>query len=234
MVFSRAFTGKYDDALDLNHVLVRVRPGTPASFEAILASRLRRATPDVTFRVRRMDAMRQLMLSGWQLSPIITATTGVPFTVTTGTDASLTGVGNDRPNLIGSPRAQNAPTTTWLNKASFSANTAGTYGRTRPFEFYGPHYTNIDTALSKFIPLHEALQLEARAECFNCLNHTNYANPGGAINSNGLGVTNPGNVRPGDGAKRRIAHHRYLPGHCRAHRGEEHAAAKSVGRADHH
>jgi hypothetical protein len=135
---------------------------------------------------------RQLLLSGWQLAPIITATTGVPFTVTTGTDASLTGVGQDRPNLIGKPRAQNTPTSTWLNKASFAANTAGTFGSTRPYEFYGPHYTNVDTALSKFIPLHEALQLEARAECFNCLNHTNYANPGGAINGSGTGVTNPG------------------------------------------
>jgi hypothetical protein len=136
--------------------------------------------------------IRQLMLSGWQLAPIITATTGVPFTVTTGTDASLTGVGNDRPNLIGPPRAKNAPITTWLNKASFAANANGTYGTTRPFEFYGPHYTDVDTALSKFIPLHEALQLEARAECFNCFNHTNYANPGGAINGAGTGVTNPG------------------------------------------
>ena len=41
---------------------------------------------------------RQLLLSGWQLAPIVTATTGVPFTVTTGTDASLTAVGQDRPN----------------------------------------------------------------------------------------------------------------------------------------
>ena len=135
---------------------------------------------------------RQLLLSGWQLAPIITATTGVPFTVLTGTDASLTGVGNDRPNLVGNPRAQNTKITTWLNRASFAANTAGTYGTTRPYEFYGPHYTDVDTALSKFIPLHEDLQLEARAECFNCFNHTNYANPGGAINSNGTGVTNPG------------------------------------------
>jgi hypothetical protein len=79
-----------------------------------------------------------------------------------------------------------------LNKASFVANANGTYGTTRPYEFYGPHYTNVDTALSKFIPLHEALQLEARAECFNCFNHTNYANPGGAINGAGTGVTNPG------------------------------------------
>lgn len=135
---------------------------------------------------------RQLLLGGWQLAPIVTATTGVPFTVTTGTDASLTGVGNDRPNLIGPPRAKNVPITTWLSRASFAANTPGTYGHTRPFEFYGPHYTDVDSALSKFIPLHETLQLEARAECFNCFNHTNYANPGGAINSNGTGVTNPG------------------------------------------
>jgi hypothetical protein len=135
---------------------------------------------------------RQLLLSGWQIAPIVTATTGVPFTVTTGTDASLTGVGNDRPNLIGNPRSQNTKITTWLNRASFAANTAGTYGQTRPYEFYGPHYTDVDTALSKFIPVHEALQLEARAECFNCFNHTNYANPGGAINGNGTGVTDPG------------------------------------------
>jgi hypothetical protein len=36
------------------------------------------------------------------------------------------------------------------------------------------------------------LQLEARAECFNCFNHTNYGNPGSAINGSGTGVTNPG------------------------------------------
>jgi hypothetical protein len=141
--------------------------------------------------------VRQLLLSGWQLAPIVTATTGVPFSVTTGTDASLTGVGNDRPNLIGKPRAQNTPITTWLARSSFAANTAGTYGHTRLYEFYGPHYTDFDTAISKFIPLHEALQLEARAECFNCFNHTNYANPGGAINGSGTGVTNGGSALSG-------------------------------------
>jgi Carboxypeptidase regulatory-like domain/TonB dependent receptor len=135
---------------------------------------------------------RQLLLGGWQVAPIVTATSGVPFTVTSGTDKSLTGVNNDRPNLIANPRFKGGPTTHWLNAASFAYNGPGTYGTTRPFEFYGPHYTDFDTALSKFIPVHEALQLEARAECFNCLNHTNYANPGGAVNSAGTGVTNPG------------------------------------------
>ena len=134
--------------------------------------------------------MKRALLSDWQVAPIITATTGVPLTTTSGTDKSLTGVGLDRPNLIGSPYLHGSGTTKWLNPASFAFNAPGTYGSTRPYAFYGPHYTDLDAAVTKFVPLHEATQLEARAECFNCLNHTNYANPGGA--NTGTGVTNPG------------------------------------------
>ena len=138
--------------------------------------------------------MKTLLLSGWQLAPIITATTGVPFTATTGTDKSLTGVNNDRPNLVGNPYAK-ASRLRWLNTASFAANTSGQYGNTRPYQFYGPHYTDVDGALSKFIPLHEQIQLQARAECFNCLNHTNLLDPGwgntnGAISNGTTALSN--------------------------------------------
>ncbi len=132
-------------------------------------------------------SMKTLLLSGWQLAPIITATTGVPFTATSGTDKSLTAVNNDRPNLIGSPYAKTSNRLQWLNPASFAFNTPGTYGNTRPYQFYGPHYTNVDGALSKFIPLHEEVQLEARAECFNCLNHTNLLDPGWSNNNGSIG-----------------------------------------------
>jgi hypothetical protein len=134
--------------------------------------------------------LKQAFLSNWQLAPIITATSGVPFTTTTGTDKSLTGVGNDRPNLVGSPYMSGGSRLTYLNTKSFVANGPGMYGNTRPYEFYGPHYTDVDMALSKFIPLYEASQLEARAECFNCFNHTNLLNPGGT-NVNGT-ISNGG------------------------------------------
>jgi len=130
---------------------------------------------------------KTLLLSGWQLAPIITATTGVPFTTTSGTDKSLTAVNNDRPNLIGSPYAKTSNRLQWLNPASFAFNTPGVYGNTRPYQFYGPHYTDVDGALSKFIPLHEEVQLEARAECFNCLNHTNLLDPGWSNNNGAIG-----------------------------------------------
>jgi putative ABC transport system permease protein len=43
-------------------VVVTVKPGTPASFEAALNDRLHAISPDATFRIRRMDQMRRLNL----------------------------------------------------------------------------------------------------------------------------------------------------------------------------
>jgi putative ABC transport system permease protein len=53
-----------------SHLLVRVRPGTPAGFEEKLANRLQQIAPKVTFRVRHMDAMRQSMLRT-RLAPLV-------------------------------------------------------------------------------------------------------------------------------------------------------------------
>ncbi len=161
-------------------------PGNPNADYSNCGSDLRHnfVTSAIIRSAVKGGSMRTLLLSGWQLAPIVTATTGVPFTTTSGTDKSLTGVNNDRPNLIGSPYAKGLGRLVWLNPKSFAFNTPGTYGNTRPFQFYGPHYTDVDMALSKFIPLHEETALEARAECFNCLNHTNLLNPGGS-NVNG-------------------------------------------------
>jgi putative ABC transport system permease protein len=61
MIFYRlSRTGKYGHLG--NHLLVRVRPGTPAAFEEELASRLQQVAPGVSFRIRHMDLMRQSML----------------------------------------------------------------------------------------------------------------------------------------------------------------------------
>ena len=45
-----------------SHILVRVRPGTPAVFEEQLAKRLQQIAPQMSFRVRHMDSMRRNML----------------------------------------------------------------------------------------------------------------------------------------------------------------------------
>jgi hypothetical protein len=137
--------------------------------------------------------MERALLSGWQIAPIVTVTTGIPFTPLSGTDESLTGVNNDRPNLVGQPYQHSAGPKIWLNPSAFAFNGPGTYGNLRPYSLYGPHYTDLDGAVTKFVPVHEPAQLEARAECFNCLNHTNFMNPGATLSTSTFGVITAAN-----------------------------------------
>jgi hypothetical protein len=134
------------------------------------------------------------LLGGWQVAPIVFVSSGARVSPTTGTDASLTGVGVDRPNLIGDPYVHGQARKFVLNKASFAANTAGTYGNTRPYMFTGPKVADLDGAITRFFPIHEATQLQFRSECFNCFNHPNLGGPVAALNSSLFGqITSTGN-----------------------------------------
>lgn len=53
-----------------SHLLVRVKPGTPADFEQKLATRLEHVLPNVSFRVRHLEQMRTNMLRT-RLSPVV-------------------------------------------------------------------------------------------------------------------------------------------------------------------
>ena len=132
--------------------------------------------------------MLDLVAGGFQVSPFFSYRTGLPFTVAPGTDVSLTGLGNDRANVVpGVPvynhnffrgtAAANYPQ--WFNPAAFAAAPAGTFGNSRPFSLRGPGFANLDIAVSKFFTLHESYRLELRGEAFNALNHPNYLNPVG-------------------------------------------------------
>jgi carboxypeptidase family protein len=131
--------------------------------------------------------LKQTLLGGWQIAPIVAISSGTRVSPTTGTDASFTGVGVDRPNLIGAPYLTGMPRKYVLNKASFTPNGPGTYGNTKPYEFVGPPYYDLDGAITRLFPLPETMQLEFRSECFNCLNHPNLLGPTAALNSSLFG-----------------------------------------------
>ena len=131
--------------------------------------------------------LERALLGGWQIAPIVAIYSGQRVTTTTGTDASFTGVSEDRPNLIGNPYLTGQGRKFVLNKASFAANAPGTYGNTKPYQFLGPTYYDLDGAITRFFPIHEAVQLEFRAECFDCLNHPNLPGPTAALNSSLFG-----------------------------------------------
>lgn len=69
MVFRRvAMNGAYGRLG--SHIVVRVRPGTPADFEEKLVARLEAVAPNIVFQVRHMDQMRD-QTHRLHLSPVI-------------------------------------------------------------------------------------------------------------------------------------------------------------------
>ena len=121
------------------------------------------------------------LLGNWQLAPLIRALSGVPLNIVSGTDASRTGVGLDRPNLVSGvdPYTHNwgLGVPVYLNPAAFSLNTPGTYGNLGRDALRGPGHLQFDLSLSRVFGIYESMKLEARAEAFNVINHTNFIAP---------------------------------------------------------
>jgi hypothetical protein len=124
----------------------------------------------------------------WQLSPIISAHTGFPFSPTAGQDNSRTGEGADRPNVVGSPYVRDLNTRVWLNPAAFAPNAIGTFGNAGWNSLRGPGFFNIDVGLCRSFTVHEAQRLQLRFEFFNATNHVNFNNPGSNITTSNFGT----------------------------------------------
>ena len=126
----------------------------------------------------------------WRLAPIVQMRSGAPLTVTTGSDASLTGVGQDRPNVV-DPSAvvpENQSAASWLHRGAFANNAPGTYGNSGRDAYRGPSYVNVDFALSRIFSIREGWQLEVRGESFNALNHANLKTPNVNLSSSNFGI----------------------------------------------
>jgi hypothetical protein len=130
------------------------------------------------------------LLSGWQLSGIITWETGLPFSPLDGFNNSRDGnTGTpDRPswnpNFSGNlyPKTVNQ----WFNPNAFVLAPAGTYGNVGRNVLRGPGLADGDVSLSKETKLSERFNLTFRAEFFNVLNHANFGLPNYTLfNSNG-------------------------------------------------
>jgi hypothetical protein len=125
--------------------------------------------------------------ANWSLSFQVTAHSGFVFNPTTGVDASLTGIGQDRPNVVGNPYVRNTNTLVWLNASAFVQNASGTYGNAGFNSLQGPSFFDIDTTLSRYFQIRERQRFELRFEFFNVLNHVNFASPVSNLHSSTFG-----------------------------------------------
>jgi hypothetical protein len=127
-------------------------------------------------------------LGNWQFSFLLSAHSGYAFHPVTGVDASLSGVGLDRPNLVGNPYVKNTSNLVWLNPAAFVANAPGTFGNVGFNSLLGPRYVDLDTNLTRLFKVRERMRFELRFEFFNTLNHTNFSLPVNNIRSATFGL----------------------------------------------
>jgi len=145
----------------------------------------------------KFEGWKGILLSNWQLAPLMTYRTGIALTVLTGKDTALLGSTTsfkDRPNQVGDPLSgacgngvQVGTRDCWFNTGAYASPANGAFGNVGRNSMRGPSSFTLDTALSRRIPLAESKDLTLRFEAFNVLNHPVLGNPVLGMNSSNFG-----------------------------------------------
>jgi hypothetical protein len=161
-----------------------------------------------------IPAIPSRVFGGWRFTALNAFQTGIPIQFQDSENRSLTCSTAvsfyscpDRPDLIGpvtsglDPRNSNFTTagvsctfnTTgcganyFFLPNAFGKNALGTEGTTPRSFLHGPSFWNIDASIQKDTKITERTSIQLRAEAFNLLNHTNFANPTGSLTSANFG-----------------------------------------------
>lgn len=140
-------------------------------------------------KLEKAPAAIRYIAGGWQNNGILSLYSGLPFTVFSGVDNSLSGIGQDHADLFGNAtisgdRSKAAMLAQYFNTQVFARNQLGTFGNTARDILRGPGSANFDWSLFKNIPITEGRYFQFRAEFFNLTNHAAFGQP---VNS----FTNP-------------------------------------------
>ena len=119
-------------------------------------------------------------MEGWQISPIISRFTGLPFNVQNqfgGQYQSHTGGATEaeRPNIVPGCNPMTKKRTQWWNPECFVFAPYGTVGNTSRNSLNNPNYFNLDFSIVKNTKLTETVNMQFRAEFFDVLNHPNFS-----------------------------------------------------------
>jgi len=119
-------------------------------------------------------------VEGWQVSPIVSAFSGLPFNVQDmfGNPTYQSGTGGateaERPNLVPGCKPMVRTKAEWWNPECFVFAPYGTLGDTERDFLNNPNFFNFDFAIFKDTKLTEKLTMQFRAEFFDILNHPNF------------------------------------------------------------
>jgi hypothetical protein len=132
------------------------------------------------------------VISGWEVSSILTFATGFPLGVTCPAGCTTPA---GRPDLIGNPNqaihgSNESRLNHWFNTAAFAPNLLFQYGtapRTLPAT-RGPGTNLIDFSLIKDTKFMERYNVQFRFESFNFLNHPQFGQPDTGLGDTTFGV----------------------------------------------
>jgi hypothetical protein len=145
--------------------------------------------------------LAQGALGGWRVQGIVILRSGQPFTPTISRDVANTGIGSQRPNVIGTPVIVGRPTC-WFYVAAnvactgFAPNATGafalpatyTYGNAGANTLRSQSLRNLDMSVFKEFPVTESSLIQFRAEFFNITNTPTFGIPGTTVDTGSGGV----------------------------------------------
>ena len=142
----------------------------------------------------------QLAVRGWQVAGIVTLRNGLPFTPVIGTDVANTGVGSQRPEVIGTPTivgnvacwyyvAANTACKTLSPNAvnAFATPATYTYGDGGRNILRTDSLQQVNFSLLRSFYITDTKRLQFRGEFFNALNHPAFGTPGTTVTSSSGG-----------------------------------------------
>jgi len=130
------------------------------------------------------------VLGGWNFGVVAVFQQGAPVELTVQNNSTNAFSGALRPNVLRSPvlPASERSLNQWFDTTAVVAPAPNTFGNAGRALLTGPGMSNIDVSLLKNHRWAERYNLQLRLESFNCVNHSNFQDPGASLGSANFGV----------------------------------------------
>jgi hypothetical protein len=133
-------------------------------------------------RHRFVASFSQALPWGISILGLGTFQTGAPFTVNLPNDNANIGAGPaQRPDVARNPNLASRTPEHWFDTSAFTMPAAFTFGNSGRNIVTGAGLFNVDLSAQKLVRIRDKATLQIRAEFFNALNHTNFADAPGRI-----------------------------------------------------
>lgn len=135
------------------------------------------------------------LAGGWQISAILTAHTGLPFTATASTATLNAPFSNQFADCISAPTKLN-DIYQWYTRSSFASPASGRFGTCGTNNLTGPGLINVNGGVNRRFRITERVDLNFRADMFNAANTPHHVLGNTSVNGStfmqAVGIANTG------------------------------------------